>query len=197
MSRIAIIIGSTRPNRFGIQVAEFIHKISQKNKNHRYELVDLKTVDLPLLDTPVPPSMANREYPNKKVRAWSRIVDAADGFIFVTPEYNHGVPAALKNAIDSIAPEWENKPVAFVSYGAGAGGIRAVEAFRPTVAWLGMHDLKDFVAIINYWQFLDEKGAYQPSGEHIKDAERVVTRVAFWADVFKDARTKLSGAVAS
>jgi NAD(P)H-dependent FMN reductase len=194
VANIAIIIGSTRPNRFGAQAAEFIHRIAEKNKDHQYELVDLKDVDLPMLDAPVPPSMANREYPNPKVQAWSKIVDAADGFIFVTPEYNHGVPAALKNAVDSIAPEWENKPVAFVSYGAGAGGIRAVEAFRPTVAWLGMHDLKDFVAILNYWQFLDEKGLYQPTEEHIQDAKRVITRIGFWANIFKGARTQLAAA---
>ena len=85
---------------------------------------------LPLLTEAVPPAAANREYTSEATRRWSQAVDECDGFVFVTAEYNHGIPGAFKNAFDLLAPEWKHKAVAFVSYGAD-GGVRAVEQWRP------------------------------------------------------------------
>ncbi len=196
MSHIAIIIGSTRPNRFSIQPAELLHKLAADHPEHVYTLVDLKELALPLLDEPMPPSMLDRTYSDEAVQKWSKIVDEADGFIFVTPEYNHGVPAALKNATDVLAPEWAYKPVAFVSYGV-EGGVRSVAHMRSSLVWLNMFPIKDTLMLINHWQFMDDKGRYQPTEQHIEAAHRVLDRIGFWGDYLKDARARLTEKPAS
>lgn len=192
MALIKIIIGSTRNGRFSTQPAEFIHKLAAEQSDHTFELVDLKELNLPFLESAVPPSMAGKQYDNDKIAAWSKIVDSADGFIFITPEYNHGYPAVLKNAIDVLASEWFNKPASFVSYGVN-GGVRAVEALRPTLAWLRMHDTSDFMAI-QHFQYMNAEGEfnYTPSKADIEDATRIIKNIGLWADIFKDARAKLT-----
>lgn len=193
MAHIKIIVGSTRPNRFSVQPAELLHKLAQEQSEHTFELVDLKDLHLPFVQEPVPTVMVkNGEYAHENVRKWAKIVDAADGFILVTPEYNHSVPAELKNAIDSLNDEWTNKPVAFVSYGSDFGGTRAVEHFRSSLAWFNMFDLKDQWSIHNLWQYLDEDGMFQPTEKHIDDAKRVIKMIGFWAEEFKAIRKKLA-----
>lgn len=192
MARIKIIIGSTRQDRFGVQPAEFLMRLAKEHPSHSYELIDLKDMGLPVFDEALAPVILNRQYAHEPVRKWSALIDEADGFVFVTPEYNHGVPAALKNAVDSLAPEWAYKPVAFVSYGV-EGGVRAVEHFRSSLAWLNLLSIKDSLVLVNYWQFLDENGKYQPTPEHIKDGHRVLERIGFWGDYLKDARKQLAG----
>src|SRR4051812_11516294 len=127
MVRIAIIVGSTRPGRNGEAVARWVHDIAARRKDAEFELVDIKSFDLPLLDEPVPPSMGKYTKPHTK--AWAAKIDSFDGYVFVTAEYNHGPSGALKNAIDFLYREWNNKAAAFVSYGS-AGGARAVEQLR-------------------------------------------------------------------
>ncbi len=127
MTRIAIILGSTRPGRNGEAVAHWAHAHAAKRADATYELVDLAEQNLPLLDEPVPPSMGKYTKPHTK--NWAAKIATYDGFVFVTAEYNHGIPGALKNAIDFIYGEWNNKAAAFVSYGS-AGGTRAVEQLR-------------------------------------------------------------------
>jgi NAD(P)H-dependent FMN reductase len=193
MAHIMIIVGSTRPNRFGVQPAEFVHKLAQKQTDHTFEMVDLKDTKLPFLEEPTPTVFVkNAEYANKTVRDWAKQVDAADGFIFVTPEYNHGVPAELKNAVDSLHAEWTNKPVAFVSYGTEFGGTRAVEHFRSSLAWFNMFDIKDQFSIHNLWQYLDENGVYQPTDKHVEDATRLIEKIGFWSEEFAAIRKKLA-----
>src|ERR1041384_2415189 len=131
MLRIAIIIGSTRPGRNGEAVGKWVHQIAQKRSDAEFELVDLKNFNLPLLDEPVPPSMGQYSKPHTK--AWAAKIDSFDGFVFVAPEYNHGISGALKNAIDFLFREWNNKSAGFVSYGS-AGGARAVEQLRLVLA---------------------------------------------------------------
>src|SRR5256886_13552309 len=120
--RIAIILGSTRPGRNGEAVAKWVHEIAKKRTDAEFELVDIKDFNLPLLDEPMPPIMGQYSKPHTK--AWAAKVGSFDGYVFVTPEYNHGVPGALKNAIDFLFREWNDKAAGFVSYG-GAGGGRA------------------------------------------------------------------------
>ena len=133
MIKVAIILGSTRPGRNGEAVAKWAHGIAARRKDAQFELVDLKDFNLPLLDEPVPPSMGQYSKPHTK--AWAAKIDSFDAFVFVSPEYNHGTSGALKNAIDFLYREWNNKAAGFVSYGS-AGGARAVEHLRLVMAEL-------------------------------------------------------------
>ena len=163
---IAIILGSTRPGRTGESVAQWVAKQATDRTEATYELVDLKDYDLDLLDDPTIPGAANREYASEKTRAWSRKIDSYDGFVFVTPEYNHGVPAAFKNAVDVIYPEWNDKAVAFVAYGAD-GGVRAVEQWRQIVANLHLHATRAQLSLSSFLDF--EDGRFAPTER--RDAE--------------------------
>ena len=144
MVRIAIVVGSTRPNRNAADVADWVHEHASARTDARFELVDIADQHLPLLDEPLPPSLG--QYKNEHTKAWSAKIASHDGFVFVTPEYNHSIPGAFKNAFDSLAPEWTGKTVAFVSYGAD-GGIRAVEHWRSVVANFSMHAVRQQVAL--------------------------------------------------
>lgn len=189
MPIIKVILGSTRPERFGIQPARWIMELSKRYKNATFELVDLAEVNLPLLDEPVP--ALYRKYTKKHTIDWGKVIDEADGFIIVTAEYNYGVPAALKNALDFIAHEWYYKPVDFVSYGASTGGARAVEHLRDSAAILRMYDLSNQIVIPNYWTQLDENGNFQPREQQTKEAEILLEEIIFWADRLKPIRKEL------
>ena len=123
MIKIAIIIGSTRPGRNGEAVAKWVYEIAQKRSDAEFELVDIKDFNLPLLDEPVPPSMGQYSKPHTKT--WAAKIGSFDGYVFVTPEYNHGISGALKNAIDFLFAEWNNKAAGFVSYGGASGCARS------------------------------------------------------------------------
>jgi NAD(P)H-dependent FMN reductase len=128
MLRVAIILGSTRPGRNGEAVARWVYNIAKKLSNDvEFEYIDIKDFNLPLLDEPIPPSQG--QYSKDHTKAWSAKIDSFDAYIFVTAEYNHGIPGALKNAIDFLYRKWNNKAAGFVSYG-GAGGVRSVEHLR-------------------------------------------------------------------
>jgi NAD(P)H-dependent FMN reductase len=157
--RIGIIIGSTRPGRLGESVARWVSGRASQRTDAEFALVDLKDYGLELLDEPTVPGAANRRYENPATRRWSQAIDAFDGFVFVTPEYNHGVPAALKNAVDLLYPEWNHKAVGFVSYGAD-GGVRAVEHWRSIVANVLMQDVRAQVSLSVFLDF--ESGALRP-----------------------------------
>src|SRR5437773_11413268 len=129
--RIATILGSTRPGRNGEAVAKWVHEITKKRTDAEFELVDIKVFNLPLLDEPVPPIMGQYNKPHTK--AWAAKIGSFDGYVFVTPEYNHGISGALKNTIDFLFREWNNKAAGFVSYG-GAGAARPVEQLRLVLA---------------------------------------------------------------
>ncbi len=151
---IAIVIGSTRPGRLGAGVADWVARQAKDRPLADYQVLDVDEFDLDLLDEPTVPGAANREYDNDKTRRWSRAVDEFDGFVFVTPEYNHSVPAAMKNAFDVLSPEWGDKPVAFVAYGAD-GGVRAVEHWRTIVANARMVAVRAQVSLSLFQDFTD------------------------------------------
>ena len=135
MLKIAIIIGSTRPGRNGEAVAKWVYETAQKRTDAEFELVDIKDFNLPLLDEPVPPIMGQYSKPHTKT--WAAKIGSFDAYVFVTPEYNHGISGALKNAIDFLFAEWNNKAAGFVSYG-GVSGVRAVEHLRLVLAEVRM-----------------------------------------------------------
>lgn len=135
-ARLGIVVGSTRPGRKAAAVAEWVRQTSQRHPDVasggvEVTLVDLAEVALPLLDEPVPAAFAT--YAHDHTRRWAATVASLDALVFVTPEYNHSFPAALKNAIDYLFAEWHHKPAGFVSYGL-AGGVRAVEHLRLVLA---------------------------------------------------------------
>jgi len=150
MLKIAIIIGSTRPGRNGEAVAKWVYKIAQKRGDAEFELVDIKDFNLPLLDEPVPPSMGQYSKPHTK--AWAAKIGSFGGYVFVAPEYNHGISGALKNAIDFLFAEWNNKAAGFVSYG-GAGGARAVEQLRLVLAEVQIATVRNQVLLSMFNDF--------------------------------------------
>jgi NAD(P)H-dependent FMN reductase len=190
MSLIKVILGSTRPNRFGIQPAEWLMDLAKEHSEATFELVDLKDMDLPLLDEALP--AAYGKYDHDHTKAWAKVIAEADGFVFVTGEYNFSIPGAFKNALDFLAAEWRYKPVAFVSYGAAGGGLNAVVNWRNAVANLSMYDLRDHVSFVNYFNHLDSDGKIQPSEEQTATAHKLLTNIAFWSDVMKPAREELA-----
>ena len=130
--KIGIILGSVRDDRVGAAVAGWVQEQSA-GREHTYELVDLKSFDVPVLTSATVPMAAGKSYDDPRVQAWGDAIDRFDGFVFVTPEYNHGVPGALKNAVDSIGAELSGKAFGMVAYGAD-GGVRAVEQWRVIIA---------------------------------------------------------------
>ncbi|MGW7574114.1 NADPH-dependent FMN reductase [Streptomyces sp. NPDC054765] len=133
MTKIAIMLGSTRTGRAGERVAQWVLEQAQKRGDADYDLIDLAEVDLPQIDEPFPPAMGRYTHPH--TRQWATTVAAYDGYVLVTPEYNHSFPGVLKNALDRVYAEWNNKAVGLVSYGFD-GGVRAVEALRPVLGAL-------------------------------------------------------------
>jgi NAD(P)H-dependent FMN reductase len=144
MTRIAIILGSTRPNRNGEQVARWVYDIAARRDDAEFELVDLRDYPLPHLDEPLSPSLG--QYQNEHTRQWADKIASFDGFVFVTPEYNHSTSGVLKNAIDYLYAEWNNKAAGFVSYG-GVGGARAAEHLRLVAGELQMADVRQQVTL--------------------------------------------------
>jgi NAD(P)H-dependent FMN reductase len=144
MTRIAIIVGSVRPGRYSRSVAEWVLAQAIRRGDAEFELVDLADHPLPRLDEPIPASGGH--YQNEHTRAWAQVVAAFDGFVFVTPEYNHSTTGALKDALDYLYAEWNNKAAGFVSYGV-AGGVRAVEHLRLIAAELQLATVRSQVAL--------------------------------------------------
>lgn len=144
--KLQVIIGSLRPNRFADKPAQWIAQEARKREGVEVELVDLKDYPLPFFAEPVPPARMKGNYPNPEVARWSKKVAEADGYIMVTPEYNHGPSAVLKNALDHLYPEWQRKPVGFIGYG-GVGGARAIEQLRLIAVELEMAPIRPAVHI--------------------------------------------------
>lgn len=183
MIRIAIIIGSTRPNRVGVSVAEWVYELSKVRHDAEFELVDIKDYNLPLLDETQ--SAALHQYSKDHTKVWSAKIDGFDGFIFVTPEYNHTTSAALLNALDFLYSEWNNKAAGFVSYGS-IGGARAAEALRPIMAQLQIADVSDQVMLSLYTDF--EDGVLKPNIRHGKSVNALFDQVITWSTALKTLR---------
>lgn len=184
--KFGIILGSTRPGRRGEPVARWVHQYASKRENATYELVDLADYDLDLLDDPVVPGAAKRQYQSEKTRRWSAKIDEFDGYVFVTPEYNHGVPAALKNAVDVLYPEWNHKAVAFVAYGAD-GGVRSVEQWRQITANVQLQAIRGQVSISEYWDY-DDQDTFQPLDRREGELTRVFDQLERLAQVMAELR---------
>jgi NAD(P)H-dependent FMN reductase len=177
LPRIGIILGSTRPNRNGEQVAKWVLEVASRRDDAEYELVDLRDYPLPHLDEPLPPSMG--QYHNDHTRQWAEKIASFDGFVFVTPEYNHSTSGVLKNAIDFLYAEWNNKAVGFVSYG-GAGGARAAEHLRLVVAELQMADVRQQVVLSLITEF-ENFSVFKPGDYNLAALETLLDQVVAWS----------------
>ncbi|WRS30739.1 NAD(P)H-dependent oxidoreductase [Actinomycetaceae bacterium MB13-C1-2] len=173
--KVGIIAGSIREGRNGIKVAEWVDEIAQKRGDADYELIDLKKFNVPLLTDPRHPAMAGGKYSTPEVQAWSAAIGSCDAFVFVTPEYNHSVPGAFKNAVDSLAVEWMGKPVGFVSYGSSSG-VRAVEAWRLSLANFGMLDQRAAVELGLFTEF-DDQGNFTPAERRVDEVNAMLDSV--------------------
>lgn len=161
MPVLQIIVASTRPGRVGLPVARWIEQRARDYGGFDIDVVDLAELNLPFMDEPAHPRL--RRYTHQHTKDWSARVDAADAFIFVMPEYNYGFNAPLKNALDYLVQEWQDKPVGFVSYGGIAAGTRAVQMIKLVVTTLKMVPLFEAVSIPFVQQFLDDERRFRPT----------------------------------
>jgi NAD(P)H-dependent FMN reductase len=186
--RIAIIIGSTRPNRNGEAVGKWVYELANKRDDAEFELIDLKDFHLPLLDEPLPPSMG--QYSNSHTKKWAETISSFDAYVFVTPEYNHSVPAALKNAIDFLYKEWNNKSAGFVGYGR-AGAIRAIEHLRLSMAELQIADVRTQVSLSLITDF-ENYSFFKPASFHERNLHKMLDEVVACGMALKELRAEES-----
>jgi NAD(P)H-dependent FMN reductase len=185
--KIGIIVGSTRPGRLGPLVGEWVQQ-NAKAQGVSFELVDLHDFNLPMLEEPFPAGAGN--YQGAGANAWAHKVDEFDGYIFLTAEYNHSIPAALKNALDYVNAEWNNKAAGIVSYGS-MGGVRAGEHLRQVLGELQVADVRQHVM---FSLFTDFEGAmtgspvFTPAEQKAGELQVLVDQVVAWADALRSVR---------
>ncbi|MET8289215.1 NADPH-dependent FMN reductase [Streptomyces sp. NPDC048448] len=184
MTRIGIIIGSTRPGRNGEAVAKWVHEIASQRSDVEFELVDLLDYKLPHLDEAMPPSLG--QYSQPHTREWAAKIASFDGFVMVTPEYNHSTSGVLKNAIDYLYAEWNNKAIGFVSYGS-VGGTRAVEHLRLVAGELQMADVRSQVALSLFTDF-ENFSVFRPSDLHLDGLNTMLDQVMSWSNALASLR---------
>ncbi|MCP2314676.1 NAD(P)H-dependent FMN reductase [Nocardia amikacinitolerans] len=185
MMRIGIVLGSTRPNRKGPQVAQWVLDTASQRGDAEFGLIDLRDHPLPHLDEPAPPMFGPSVH--EATRAWAERIAPFDGFVVVTPEYNSGVPGVLKNAIDHLCAEWADKAVGFVSYGVG-GGARAVVQLRTVCGTLGMADVSYQVAISVLTDF-ENHTTFTPRDHHVAALHKTLDQVVAWSAALAPLRT--------
>jgi len=186
---IGVILSSVRQGRRGEGFARWIHGLLSERAGVRLELVDLKDWPLPGYEHAAMPGVAEKSYADPTARGWVEKIAAQDGYVIVTPEYNHGYPGALKNAIDHAFNAWANKPVSFVSYGGTAGGARAVEQLRLVAIELRMVPIRDEVNVRLIGASLDERG--RPTEEfYAKRAAAMIDNLLWWVRVTRDGRER-------
>ncbi|MFD7834492.1 NADPH-dependent FMN reductase [Streptomyces sp. NPDC059761] len=184
MPTIGIILGSTRPNRVGDQVARWVLEHASRRTDARFELLDLRDHPLPHLDEPMPPSFG--QYQNEHTRRWAETIAGYDGFVIVTPEYNHGIPGVLKNALDYLYAEWNNKALGLVSYGA-AGGVRSAEHLRLVAAELQMADVRQQVTLSLITEF-ENFNVFKPGDHNLRALDTMLDQVIAWTSALAPLR---------
>jgi NAD(P)H-dependent FMN reductase len=186
MLNVAIVTGSTRPGRKNEAVARWVFDIASRRSDASFEVVDIAAYDLPLLDEPVPPIL-NR-YEKAHTNAWAAKIATFDAFVFVTPEYNHSTSGALKNAIDFLYREWNDKAAGFVGYG-GAGGTRAVEHLRLIMAELKVADVRAQVALSLYSDF-ESFSVFKPRPQQEAAVSAMLDDLVAWGEALRTLRAR-------
>lgn len=186
--RIAIIVGSIREGRHGSSVGRWVHWLAEEHAqdDQSFHLLELADFDVPLLTDAVVPGAANRQYSSPEIRRWGQEIDSYDGFVWITPEYNHGVPGAFKNAFDAIYPEWMHKAVGFVSYGADSG-VRAVEQWRQIVVNAQMVDVRAQVALNSFTDFDDD--GFAPQERRPDELRNMLTQLTTMTEALQPLRS--------
>jgi NAD(P)H-dependent FMN reductase len=185
--KIAVIVGSTRPGRQGKAVAHWVVAQARGRGGATYELVDLLDHPLPLLDEPVP--AARGQYTREHTEAWSQTISSYDGFVFVTPEYNHSLPGGLKNALDYLYAEWNNKAAAFVGYGV-LGAARAVEHLRAVSAELQLAGVRQQLSFLFSADF-ESFSEFSPGLHQRELAATMFDQLEAWARALRELRTSM------
>ncbi|KUO10300.1 NADPH-dependent FMN reductase [Streptomyces sp. DSM 15324] len=183
--KLQIIVGSTRPGRLGLPVADWTVEAAEKHGGFEVELVDIMDYALPVLDEPGHPRMSRYEHEHS--RRWSAKIKEADAFVFVTPEYNHGPSVSLLNAVDYLHDEWLYAPVAFVSYGGVAGGLRSVQVMKQVVTSVRMMPIPEGVAIPMVMQYVQD-GVFTPPPPVAGAVPPMLTELARWAEALRPLR---------
>jgi NAD(P)H-dependent FMN reductase len=194
MTLVTVIVGSTRQGRFSEKPANWILQHLKKRGGIDAQLLDLRDFPMPFFDQPVPPAMPGRApYENEAVKRWTAEIARSDGFIFVTPEYNYGPPAVLKNALDWVYPEWNRKAAAFVSYGSAAGA-RSVQQLREAAIELQMAPIRSSVHIPVATLWAHFKGGDVDAGlaELGGPAKAMIDDLLWWIAALKTARAATS-----
>ncbi|WP_030680110.1 NADPH-dependent FMN reductase [Streptomyces sp. NRRL B-1347] len=181
--KVAVIVGSNREGRFGPVVAEWLLRRVREHQGFEVDVVDLADVDLPT-SLSYRPDAATRAELDKV----SPKLAAADAFVVLTPEYNHSYPASLKSVIDWHRPEWEAKPVAFVSYGGLSGGLRSVEHLRPVFAELHAVTIRETVSFHNAGALFDDEGTHKDPAAADAAAKTMLDQLAWWAWALRAAK---------
>jgi NAD(P)H-dependent FMN reductase len=190
--RIGIILGSTRPGRRGDQIASWVLDAAQAYGGADYELVDLAQHDLGNLDEPGNPS--HQQYQHAHTRKWSGLIDGFDGYVFLVPEYNHSFPGALKNALDYVYREWNDKAAGIVSYGGWAAGVRAAEALRLVLAELQVATVRAQPAIPLHPTFAT--GAFVPTDALTASLNDMLAQLIAWSHALRSVREAKANAAA-
>jgi len=185
MVNIGIIIGSTRPGRHGEVVAKWLYNIASQRSDAKFELIDLIDHPLPHLDEPMPPTLG--QYAHDHTKEWAATIGAFDGFVFVTPEYNHSTSGVLKNAIDYLYAEWNNKAAGFVAYGS-VGGARAVEHLRLIMGELQVADVRQQVALSLFTDF-ENFTEFAPAELQIPFVHTMLDQVVAWSTALAPLRS--------
>lgn len=188
LPHILVILASTRGQRFADTVARWLMPIVEAREDFTAEAVDLREWAFPYYDRPGTASLSTREDYEEEILPWADLVGKADGFVIVTPEYNHGYPAALKSALDAVYAEWNRKPVAFVSYGGWSGGVRAVEQLRQVVIELQMAPIRGSVVLQFAPRLFDAEGQIQNEMFFESSATRMLDDLSWWTRALKAAR---------
>jgi len=186
MLKIAIIVGSTRPERKGDAVAKWAHEIARKRTDADFAIVDLAAFSLPLLDEPM--AAASGSYSHPHTKTWSAAVASFDGYVFVTPEYNHGTSGALKNAIDFLYNEWTDKAAGFIGYGYTMGA-RAIESLRLVMASLQVATVRPHVGLSLFADF-ERATVFKPTELQEKNLNGVLDHVIAWSGALKVLRKR-------
>jgi len=184
MLKIAIIIGSTRPGRVGEAVGKWAYDIARKRSDANYSLLDIAQFNLPLLDEPMPATSG--QYSQPHTRAWSAKIASFDGYVLVTPEYNHGTSGALKNAIDFLSREWTDKAAGFIGYGYTMGA-RAIEQLRLVMASVQVATVRPQVGLSLFTDF-ENSTVFKPAAMQEKNVNAMLDHVVAWSGALQPLR---------